>query len=167
MNALNTRILVATVALLVTRDAMTTLPVTVALHELPIQQAVFGEDSVVVREDQVTAPVVISPGDEAARLEGRYGPEALEKAYGANYKGQIRKAAIEAKVGDAPDVVDVGLGGFDGTGESVTVEPSSFAEMTKAQLLEHAKATGIEGAKKEMSKAEILAVIEQAEAVPA
>ena len=163
------RILVATVALLVSRDAMTILPVTVPAHELEIQKAIFGEDNVEVREIE-TAPVVISVDEEVVRLVGKYGAQAVEAAYGVNFKGAIAKAAAAEKVGDAPDTDDGSLGGFNGTGEIAV--PGSNPEgldadaelltMTKDELLKYASANGIETVKPSMKKDDILAEIASA-----
>lgn len=159
------RILVSTVAMLVTRDAMTILPVTVPAHELEIQKAVFGEDNVEVR-DIKTSPTVVTLEDEAERLVGKYGGQAVEDAFGKNFKGAIAKAALAAKVGDAPDEGDAGLGGFSGTGEVVEPDPNpadaggdadaKLLDMTKDELLKYASANGIETAKPSMKKDEIL-----------
>jgi hypothetical protein len=160
------RILVATVALLVSRDAMTTLPVTVPTHELEIQKAVFGEDNVEVRDIE-TAPAAITVEEEAVRLVGKYGAQAIEAAYGVNFKGAITKAAAAAKVGDAPDEDDGSLGGFNGTGEIVVpgANPegldadAELLTMTKDALLKYAAANGIDTVKPAMKKDEILAEI--------
>lgn len=161
------RILVSTVALLVTRDAMTILPVTVPEHELEIQKAIFGEESIEVRENQKTSPVIIDPEAEGDRLVGKYGAPALELAYGVNYKGKIAKELKQFKVGDAPDEGDAGLGGFNGDGEGSTsgkkAELSTggsaavdLLAMTKAELLQYASANSLDIVTKDMTKAEIL-----------
>ncbi len=161
------RILVSTVALLVTRDAMTILPVTVPAHEVKVQQAVFGEDNVEIR-DIKTPPAIVTAEDEAERLVGKYGGQAVEEAFGKVFKGAIAKAVAEAKVGDAPDEEDAGLGGFEGTGEVVVpgTNPgeggdadADLLDMTKDELLKYASANGIETAKPAMKKDEILAEI--------
>lgn len=90
-------ILVSTVALSITRDAMTILPATLPAHELPITQAIFGEDNVQVL-DQPGAAVELEPSEEAERLERKYGTGALVEAYGANYKGAITRACKDAEV---------------------------------------------------------------------
>lgn len=75
----------------VTRDAMTHLPTHIPAHELPIVQAIFGEDNVqVTSEDAGT--VELDPAEEGQRLVGKYGDAAVVKGYGENYKGAVAKA---------------------------------------------------------------------------
>lgn len=104
---------VATVALIVTRDAMTILPTTVPVHERPIVEAVFGKDNVQEADDQSAAvPVEIDVEGEVARLEGKFGSDALEKAHGKNYGAAITdgvstaavKKTAKAKAGTADDL---------------------------------------------------------------
>lgn len=137
---MTSRILVSTLALLVTRDAMTILPVIVPAHELEVQKAVFGEDNVEVR-DIKTEPTVVTVDDEGERIAKKYGAEAVEAAFGVNFKSKVAKACESFKVGDAPDEVDAGLGGFDGTGEQAA--GPVLAKMSKPQLLDHAAAQGV------------------------
>lgn len=88
---------VQTVTVMVTRDPMTILPATVPVHELPIMQAVFGEDNVNPVDSAKPGVVELDVDGEATRLENKYGPEALEKAHGRNYKTGISRALAEAK----------------------------------------------------------------------
>ena len=88
-------------ALLITRDAMTILPSEVPEHEVPVAQAVFGEDNVEVQGVDESRVVTLDSSLEAERLAGKYGADALEKAYGTNFKGAIAKACEAAGV-EAP-----------------------------------------------------------------
>lgn len=138
------KVQIATVALMVTRDAMTILPTLVPKHEFEIQKVIFGEENVQENDDQSEAGATeIDLATESDRLEAKYGPGALEKAFGANYKGAIARAAKEfvVKPEKAADA-DAGL-----------------AEMTKAQLLEEAVKRGVK-ADESMNKAAIVAAIE-------
>lgn len=121
--------LVPLVAVLITRDAMTILPSEVPEHELPVTQAVFGEDNVEVKGTSEDRVVVLDSTQEAERLAGKYGAEALELAYGVNFKGAIAKACAAAGTA-APD-------------EEGEAEGKALADMTKAELLAHATAHGV------------------------
>ena len=155
---MTTRILVSTLALLVTRDAMTILPVIVPAHELEVQKAVFGEDNIEVR-DIKTEPTVATADEEGDRLAKKYGAEAVEAAFGVNFKSKVAKVCESFKVGDAPDEVDTGLGGFDGTGEQTAA--LALAKMSKPQLLERAAAMGV-AVDPAATKAKIVEAIEAA-----
>jgi hypothetical protein len=87
------KVLVAAVALNVTRDPMTILPVHVPAHEVDIIKTVFGDDNVV--EEGPSEAREIDIDGEAERLENKYGPDALAKTFGANYPSAIKKAAKE------------------------------------------------------------------------
>jgi hypothetical protein len=91
------KVQVATVALEITRDAMTILPAVCPAHELPIKKAIFGSDNVQVL-DAKTEPVELDSEGEVERLVGRYGAEALEKSYGTNYAFAVPKACEDAAV---------------------------------------------------------------------
>ena len=143
------KILVATVALMVTRDAMTILPTTVPAHELAIQRAVFGRENVRVLDDKL-APVEIDPSIEAERLQQKYGGRALEKAYGSNFEQAIEKACAEHQVkAQKPVPKPAGDG------------PTELDAMSKAQLLAQADARGVK-ADASMNKAQIIEAIETA-----
>lgn len=86
--------LIASKSLLITRDAMTILPRTLPAHELEVAQVVFGEDNIEVLGDG-DEPIELDPAQESARLEAKWGSEAVEKAFGANHKSKIA-AACEA-----------------------------------------------------------------------
>lgn len=97
MSETTEKILVACVMLTVTRDAMTILPAKVPAHEVEIMKAVHGEEN--VREIEGPADAVeIDPEGEAERLMQKYGREALEAAYGTNFKGKLAKACAEHAV---------------------------------------------------------------------
>lgn len=93
--------LISLVAVMITRDAMTILPRDLPEHELPVVQAVFGEDNVQVLGPVEDQTVTLDSSLEAERLAGKYGTDALEKAYGTNFKGAIAKACAAAGV-EAP-----------------------------------------------------------------
>lgn len=114
--------LIAMCAIVITRDPMTILPREVPAHEVPIAQAVFGEDNVEVVGNVPGQSVELDTSLEPERLVSKYGQGAVEAAYGVNYKSAIDKACKEHAVEDAP---------------------LALADMTKAQLLEHAAAAGI------------------------
>lgn len=84
--------LIPLVAVMITRDAMTILPRELPEHELPVAQAVFGEDNVEVLGPVDDEAVKLDPATEAERLAGKYGPDAVEKAYGTNFKSAVAKA---------------------------------------------------------------------------
>ncbi|MBX3610389.1 MAG: hypothetical protein KF871_10895 [Hydrogenophaga sp.] len=139
--------LIPLVAVLITRDAMTILPRDLPEHELPIAQAVFGEDNVEVKGPVDGETVKLDVTQEADRLAGKYGADALEKAYGTNFKGAITKAC--GSLGElAPD-----------DGDETPSKP--LAEMTKAELVAHAEAEGI-AIDPDASKAKILEAIRAA-----
>lgn len=145
------KILVAAVALMVTRDAMTVLPASVPAHELPIMKAVHGEENVRELEDKAES-VELEGAAEAERLEAKYGRDALEKAYGANYKSAIASAVKQATVAQASGE-DAGSGGG--------LAGKSLDEMTKAELLAEAEKRGVK-ADASMNKAQIVEAIETA-----
>lgn len=145
------KVLVATVALMITRDAMTVLPTTVPGHEVEIQKAVFGEDNVEVLEKQDdAAPVEIDSEGEVTRLEGKYGNGALEGAYGVNYKGAIARALKEHILSAAVAA---------GEGSATAAKP--LETMTKAELLAEAEKRGVT-VDATMNKAQIVEAIETA-----
>lgn len=87
---------VALILIVVTRDAMTVLPVELPAYELPIAQAVFGEDNV---EDRGPTGnyTEVEPDEEGPRLQAKWGMDAVERGYGDNPKGKIAKAAKAAE----------------------------------------------------------------------
>lgn len=97
------KILVAAVAVMISRDAMTNLPGIVPAHEVDIQKAVFGEDNVALLDSQPTDIFTIDPSQEAERLAQKYGGEAMEKAHGVNFKSAIAKELARISLGDAPE----------------------------------------------------------------
>jgi hypothetical protein len=87
------QLLVATAAVLITRDPMTILPAVLPKHELPILHSIFGEDNVQVLDDQSDAdPVELDSEGETTRLENKYGPSKLEETHGKAYKSAITQA---------------------------------------------------------------------------
>lgn len=94
-------LLVAAVTALVERDATTTLPVTVAAHELEVVKAVFGEEN--VTGETPAGETVINLAEEPGRLERRYGADAVIATFGANFKGAITKAVTEHSKGEVDE----------------------------------------------------------------
>ncbi|WP_137921685.1 hypothetical protein [Hydrogenophaga sp. 2FB] len=135
-------LLIAMVALTITRDPMTILPREVPAHEVPIAQAIFGEDNVEVHGPVEGQRVELDITQEPDRLKAKYGEEAVAAAYGVNYKAAISKACKE--------------NGIEAAGA-----PVDLADMTKAQLLEHAAAVGVT-VDPAATKAKIIEAIEAA-----
>lgn len=93
--------LVSLVALVIARDAMTILPATVPAHEVEIAKAVFGEDHVEVVGPVDGQSVELDSSLEHERLVQKYGFEAVQAAYGVNYKGAVEKACKAAEFAPA------------------------------------------------------------------
>lgn len=85
------KVSVPTMTLSVVRDALTILPVTVPAHEHEALCAVHGEENVQIVAEGGEA-VEIEADAEVERLKAKYGPEMLEKAYGANFSTKIVRA---------------------------------------------------------------------------
>ncbi len=136
--------LIPVVALIITRDPMTILPREVPEHEVAVTQAVFGEDNVEVVGKVEGAAVELDSALEAERLVQKYGQEAVEKAYGANFKGAIDKECKAIAIEAAQ------------TGEK------ALADMSKAELLAHADEQGIK-VDPSLTKAKIIEAIEAAQ----
>lgn len=151
------KILVAAIALMVTRDAMTILPATVPVYELPIMKAVHGDENVRELEEKA-GHVELEGAVEADRLEAKYGRDMLEKAYGANFKSAIANAVKEATVVAASADESSGTSGGGHSGDTAPVD---LLAMTKAQLLAEADKRGVK-ADATMNKAQIVEAIETA-----
>ena len=82
---------VKTVALLITRDAMTILPAEVPEYELPIAQSVFGADNVEVVERETPGFVEVELDNEPERLCGKWGEGRVVEALGPQFAAQIRR----------------------------------------------------------------------------
>lgn len=93
------KLLVAAVTVMVERDAMTTLPTTVAAHEVAILQAVFGDENVTGETDAGVTTIELT--EEAERLEKRYGGDAVMKVYPT--KAAVVKAVQEHSKGEVDD----------------------------------------------------------------
>lgn len=132
------------IAALVILDTMTSVPVEIPAHELPVLQAVHGEEQVQIKESTGEA-VDIDEGTEPSRLINKYGQSAVEAAFGVNFRSAIAKAITEAA----------------GDGETAGAD---FAAMTKADLMAYAAAKDIPGINAAMKKEEILAIVSAAEA---
>ncbi len=135
-------LLIAMVAITVTRDPMTILPREVPAHEVPIAQAVFGEDNVEVHGPVEGQSVELEIDNEPDRLIQKYGQGAVEAAYGVNFKGAIAKACKEA-------------------GKPAAAEAKALGDMSKAELLDVAKARGVD-VDPAATKAKIIEAIEAA-----
>ena len=97
------KMLVATAALMVSRDAMTHVPVTVPAHEVEIMQALHGVENVRVLE-QKTEPTEIDPAVEGERLEQKYGQGLIRELFGATAPAKLAKLAAEHEVKSAKTV---------------------------------------------------------------
>lgn len=149
------KLLIAAVALTITRDPMTILPRDLPAHEVPIAQAVFGEDNVEIHEGRDLQPVAIDTDIEAERLAAKWGEGSLEKAYGVNFKSGIARAIKDASLGEAP----AEEGGS--TAGGTVVEAVDLQALTKAQLLEVAAQREVT-VDPSLTKAKIIAAIEAA-----
>lgn len=137
--------LIPVIALVITRDPMTILPREVPEHEVAVTQAVFGEDNVEVVGKVEGAAIEVDSSLEADRLVQRYGQEAVEKAYGGNFKGAIDKECKALAIEAAE------------TGER------ALSDMSKAELLAHADELGVK-VDPSLTKAKIVEAIEAAKA---
>lgn len=90
---------VKTIAILVTRDAMTILPSEIPEYELPIAQSVFGSDNVEVVGPSVNL-IDVQPEEEANRLAAKWGEQRVVDALGPQFAAQIKRAALAAEVKD-------------------------------------------------------------------
>jgi hypothetical protein len=97
----DSKVLVPSVTVAVTRDAMTIIPVTVPAHEVRVIQVLHGAEHVAKTDEQPTDKHEIDPASEAERLTMKYGPALLEKAFGAAFDLDIPKA-VEAAAAAAP-----------------------------------------------------------------
>ena len=82
------------VALIVSRDANTRLPVTVPAHEVEVVQKIFGEDNVQITNEDF-GQVEVEPSEEGDRLAQKYGVEPVERIYGDNFKGAVARKCEE------------------------------------------------------------------------
>lgn len=80
------------------RDITTTVHVQVAEHEILILQAVHG-DSNVYPGEPTGAMTELDPATEPDRLMRKYGEDKVREAYGATFKGDIRRAVLAASTG--------------------------------------------------------------------
>jgi hypothetical protein len=91
----DTKVLIPSVALSITRDAMTILPAIVPAHEVRILQVLHGTEHVARADEQPNEKHEIEPEDEVERLSMKYGQGVLEKAFGTAFDLEIDKA-VEA-----------------------------------------------------------------------
>jgi hypothetical protein len=80
------------------RDITTTVQTQVAEHEIPILQAVHGDSNVYPRQP-TGAMTHIDPETEHERLVRKYGEDKVRDAYGATYRGDIRRLVLAASTG--------------------------------------------------------------------
>lgn len=85
----------------VTRDAMTRLPVTVPKHEIDVMLAIFGEDNVLITNEDAGS-IELEESEEGARLVSKYGDAAVVKVFGENYKGAVARACSDHEVTAKP-----------------------------------------------------------------
>ena len=164
------KILVAAVAVMIARDAMTNLPVTVPEHEVDIQKAVFGKDNVQLLDEQPDTIFTIDPSQEAERLAAKYGGEAMEKAHGTNFEGAIARELARISKGDAPadeePEIDADVPGQNRVKKQAVkadTGPAPLDTLTKAQLTELAESEGV-SITPAMNKAALIGAIEGARA---
>lgn len=122
--------LISMAAVVITRDAMTVLPRELPSHEVPVAQAVFGEDSVEIIEENNGEAVEIDVEGEADRLVQKYGSGAVEATFGTNFKTAIAKA-IKAAGKELADKDEADAG-------------KPIDKMSKDELLAEAEARGVE-----------------------
>jgi hypothetical protein len=99
------KIAVATVTLMVTRDSMTRLPVTVPAHELEVMQALHGTENV-QELDEKPAPVMLDPATEGERLQQKYGRGLIAELYGAAPARKVAAMCKEHEVKAKPAKTD-------------------------------------------------------------
>lgn len=80
---------------LIRRDAVETIHRHAASSEVPVLQAVYG-DNLVVGESHVAERDELSPADEFERLAKRYGQEAVIAAYGTRHAAEREIAKLFA-----------------------------------------------------------------------
>lgn len=73
---------VSMTSLLIRRDAMTNLPTVVPGHEVGLMRVVHGADNVQVVLERTGEFADLEPANEIERLSGKYGMDAVAKAYG-------------------------------------------------------------------------------------
>lgn len=88
---------VKTIAILVTRDAMTILPSEIPEYELPIAQSVFGSDNVEV-VGASRNHIEVEPEEEAKRLAAKWGEQRVVDALGPQFAALIGREVIAAEV---------------------------------------------------------------------
>jgi len=163
--------LVPLVSVGVHRDITTTHYPQVPEYEIPVLQAIHG-DSNVYPGEPTGQNAEIDADDEYDRLTRKYNENAVRDAYGVTARGDIRRAVLNASVGQAKESnTGIVLEGPDSKpaaapketdGQEAAGKPG--AQWSKAQLLEHASAQGIE-VDEDATKAQILDAIKAA--VPA
>lgn len=92
--------LVNAVSLMVRRDAMTNLPVSVPAYEGDILRLLHGEENVVERDDKAQ-PVEIEAATEADRLDQKYGKGSMSALLGPGFKSKVARMVQEATVREA------------------------------------------------------------------
>lgn len=80
------------------RDITTTVQAQVPEHEILILQAVHGDSNVYPRQP-TGAMTHIDPDTEHDRLVRKYGEDKVRDAYGATYRGDIRRLVLAASTG--------------------------------------------------------------------
>ncbi len=90
----------------VRRDAQTTTPTTIAAHELPILQVLYGIEN--VEDSALTGTYPIDEKQEYKRLVLKFGEEVVRSIYGEEHSGQLAqrlqqtaKSASKSKVSTA------------------------------------------------------------------
>lgn len=168
--------LVPLVSVGVHRDITTTHYPQVPEYEIPILQAIHG-DSNVYPGEPTGQNAEIDADDEYDRLTRKYNENAVLEAYGVTARGDIRRAVLNASVGQVenentgivlegpdskPKSVKTGAPASDSAGQEAAGKPG--AQWTKTQLLEYASAHDID-VDEDSTKAQIMEAIKAA--VPA
>jgi hypothetical protein len=138
-------ILVAAVALTISKDTMTAIHREVPAHELNVLGVIFGKDNIAV-DDAAVDPIEINPDAEAERLTHKYGGDALERVFGKNYEFSIPEAVLKHQVKAAAPA-------------PAAPKVTKLADMNKESLLVLAGEAGV-AADEGMTKAQIIAAIE-------
>jgi len=154
------------------RDITTTQYPQVPEHEIPILQAIHGDTNVYPGEPN-GENTALDADDEYDRLTRKYNEDAVRDAYGVTARGDIRRAVLNASVGqvenentgivlEGPDSKPKAAKTSDAPANDAAGKPG--AQWTKAQLLEYASAHDID-VDEDATKAQILEAIKAA--VPA
>lgn len=97
MSEVEKKMQVACVDLMVTRDSMTHVPITVPAHEVEVLMALHGQENVRVLESSPGA-TEIDPDAEGERLTQKYGEGLIRELFGATAGMKLAKLAADHEV---------------------------------------------------------------------